>query len=93
MDKLNMEYADTSSYKTWIQAGIVLLALGMFVGGLGELFAKDVMNTLGNFFRIPGGVLITTGLAIAGVQADELSNGVRIASLICAGILGMYVYG
>lgn len=93
MVDVNMEYADILLYKMWIQVGIVLLMLGFFIGGMGQLFAEDFMNTLGNFFWIFGGVLITTGLAIAGLKSDEFSDGVWIVSFICAGIMGMYVFG
>lgn len=90
MDNLNMEYADASAYKMWIKAGIALLAVGWFIGGLGDMFWKTGMNTIGNFFRLPGGVLLTAGIVIAGMKADNLSNGVRMASIIAGGLLAIW---
>ena len=89
MDKLKLEYADSSAYKLWIQLGIAAVAVGLFIAGLGGWFAPQSMATLGRFFTIPGGVLVTTGIAIAGITAHELSTGVRMAAIIGAGVLAL----
>ena len=89
MDKLNLEYVDSTAYKLWIQLGIATVAVGLFIAGLGGWFAPKAMATLGQFLTIPGGVLVTTGVAIAGLTAHDLSNGVRMAALIGAGLLAL----
>lgn len=89
MDKLNLDHIEPTAYKLWIQLGIAGLAGGLFVGGLGKWFAPQAMATLGNFLMVPGGVLVTAGVAIAGLTGHELSNGVRMAALISAGLLAM----
>ena len=89
MDKINLDYVDSSAYKLWIQLGIVGLAAGLFIGGLGNWFAPAAMTTLGKFFSIPGGALVTTGVAVAGITAHELSTGVRMAAIIGSGLLAL----
>lgn len=80
---------DATAYRLWLQLGIAGLALGLFVGGLGQWFAPQTMSTLGRMFLIPGGALVTAGIAVAGLTAHELSTGVRMAALIGAGLLAL----
>ena len=88
------QFADSSAYKVWIQVGLVALAVGWFLAGWGKAFDDvKLMNTLGNFFRLPGGVLLTTGLTMAGIKGDDLSTGIRVTAIICAGILGTITLG
>ncbi|MFT7621101.1 MAG: hypothetical protein ACI9WU_000262 [Myxococcota bacterium] len=87
MENLNIEYAEPSSFALWIKLGLAAIAVGWLVAGLGQLFWEDGMNTIGNFLRRPGGVLLTAGIIVAGMKADELSDGVRMSAIICGGLL------
>lgn len=90
MDNLNLGgYADSGSYKLWIKAGVAALAVGFVIIGLGGLFAPDSMRIIGDFLRKPGGVLVTAGVAIAGLKGDDLSDGVRVGAIIAAGLMGL----
>jgi len=69
------------------------IALGWFLAGWGDLFWKEGMNTIGNFIRLPGGVLLAAGITIAGMKADNLSNGIRLTAIICGGLLCGLTFG
>ncbi len=78
---------DSGAYPRWLQLGLFGLAVGLFISGRGQWFAPSTMATLGRFFLIPGGALVTAAIAVAGLTAHDLSTGVRMAALIGAGLL------
>ena len=79
--------ADPTSYQLWIKFSIAMLAAGLIIGGLGHWFAREHMTILGNFLRQPGGVILTTGIAMAGLKGDTLENGVRLTAIIVSGVM------
>ena len=90
MDNLNLGgYADTGSYRLWIKLGVAALAAGLVIIGLGGLFAQSTMQVIGDFLRRPGAVLLTTGVAMAGLKGDDLSDGVRVGAIIASGLMAM----
>ena len=92
MENLNLEYADSSSYKLWIKLGVAALAAGLIIAGLGHWFAPKHMQIVGNFLQAPGGVLVTAGIAVAGLSGDDLSDGTRMTALIVAGLLALMTF-
>ena len=93
MEKLE-EYLAPSNYKLWLSLGIVALTAGFLIAGFGEIHKKilEHFNIIGDLLRGPGGILVTTSIVIAGLTSDELSNGVRVAALICGGLLAMLTF-
>ncbi len=84
----NLEgYAEPTSYELWIKLGVAGLAAGLLISGLGHWFAATHMTILGNFLKQPGGVLLTTGVAMAGWKGESLENGVRLTAIIVAGAM------
>ena len=88
MENLDLEQAN--DYKLLLKLGIAAILAGMIFAGFGKV--AGVMNTLGNFLIKPGAVVFIGGFTLAGLKADELSTGIRMAALIGAGILASYFF-